>query len=830
LLLWVLLVSGGYFWFSTELPGPEKLQQQISPGNTRIVDRHGTLLYQVPNALNGYQTLVPLDNIPLALRQATIAIEDDAFYRHAGIDVWSIGRAAWDNLRAGKTVAGGSTITQQVARNVLMEPHLARQRTLTRKAREIVLALKLSRAHPKDRILELYLNQTYYGGMAYGVEAAAHHVFGKPVRDLSLAECTVIAGLPQAPSSYDPLRNPQAARTRQTQVLDAMVRSEFITAAQAEQAKEEPLQFATSDPAFSPSMQAPHFVYYIIHQLHQQVDPHTLARGGLTITTTLDARLQQHSQDTLRRHRDQLSTPFDGEPDHRIRNGAIVVLDPSSGAILTMVGSPDFHDQAHDGQVNATLALRQPGSAIKPLTYAAAIEQGWTPASVVLDVPSSFPTREGQPYTPENYDRTFRGPLSLREALAISSNVAAVRMLDRVGIPALLDIAQRVGITTLGTDESRYGLSLTLGGGEVTLLELTTAYAVFANGGKSVQPFAIRRITNSRGEEIYHHTPPPVAQVISPQVAYLISDILSDPYARMPVFGLSSPMDLDRPAAAKTGTTSDWRDNWTLGYTPHRAAGVWVGNANGEPMEAISGITGAGPVWQEVMLAAHQTIAPHPFVAPPGIVEVRICAEGGMLPSPVCPATRLERFIAGTEPGQPDNTHALVAVDPLRNCRAPGSYPQERTALRLFRLVPPQAEAWAIEAGIPRIPGELCNRPLGEEQKQEQEQGHLAAGGNSNHRTAMPSPALINPANGTTFKLSSNLPHHQQGIELQARAGGQVTSLTIIVDGTRVATFREPPYTTLWMLEAGHHTASVEVEDRQGKRWRSPEIEFVVLE
>src|SRR5215207_2022566 len=496
-----LLCIGGYFWFSTDLPAPEHLRARAALGSTRILDRRGRLLYALPDPLSGRQQPIALPDIPIALRQATIAVEDAGFYQNSGVELSGILRAAWIDLRSGALVAGGSTITQQLARGFLLDPELAQRRTLDRKLREAVLALKLTADYSKDDILALYLNQTYYGGMSYGVEAAARHYFGKPARDLDLAESALLAGLPQAPSRYDPFAARAAAQARQSDVLDAMARAGVITEAQAAAAKSEPLRFAADDQR----MRAPHFVQYVLGLLDAQLGPDVVARGGLTVTTTLDIGLQDAAQELLRRQVALLATPRDGGPDHRVRNGAVVVLDPSSGAILTMVGSPNFDDAASQGQVNATLARRQPGSAIKPLTYAAALERGWTPASTILDIPTTFQTREGRPYAPQNYDRAYHGPLALREALATSSNVAAVRVLDSIGIPALLDMAKRLGITTLGDagGAGRYGLSLTLGGGEVTPLELTAAFGAFANGGRRVIPYSIVSITDVQGFTVF---------------------------------------------------------------------------------------------------------------------------------------------------------------------------------------------------------------------------------------------------------------------------------------------------------------------------------------
>jgi 1A family penicillin-binding protein len=872
----VLVVALAGLWFSTALPAPDRLRAQAGLGSTRILDRRGQLLYEVPDPFSARRRPLPLGEMPIALRQATIAVEDASFYSNTGVDLKGIVRAAVIDLRNGDVIAGGSTITQQLARSFLLDPQFAGTRTLDRKLRETILALKLTASYPKDEILTLYLNQTYYGGMAYGVESAAQHYFGKPVRDLDLAECALLAGLPQAPSRYEPLSNPDGARARQAEVLDAMARAGFITAEQASAARAEPLQFASG----AEMMRAPHFVQYVIDQLDAQLGPDVVARGGLTVTTTLDADLQDTAQTILQRQVALLSTPRAGAPDHRVRNGAVVVLDPSDGAILTMVGSPNFDDRASQGQVNAALARRQPGSAIKPLTYAAALERGWTPATTILDVPSAFPTREGRPYTPQNYDRAYHGPLSLREALATSSNVSAVRVLSAIGLPALLDMADRLGITSLGDAGSagRYGLSLTLGGGEVTPLELTSAYAAFANGGQRVTPYAIisisgegrrtndepaqpsaergdeGRTTNDepaqpsaeRGDEghrtsgdsgqssasfVAHPSP-----AVSPQIAFLISDILADRYARMRTFGAASALDIDRPAAAKTGTTSDWRDNWTIGYTPDRVVGVWVGNADGQPMEASSGVSGAGPVWHMVMLAAHRGLPPRPFVQPAGIVEVPICAEGGLLPSVDCPSTRLERFIAGSQPTRPDTSHVRLLVDATLGCRVPAGYPAARTTTRTFRLLPPEAESWALAAGLPRVPQQFCPPTTNDERRTTNDGGVTKPGSPAcllvsvsacQATAAAAHPMIVSPAPGAVFALSPGIPRERQQIELAARAG-DASGLTIYLDGAALATFAGPPYRVFWALVPGQHHVRVEGHDAQGKLWKSEEVAFLV--
>ncbi len=841
----LLLAGAAYLWATTPLPAPERLRERAALGNTRILDRTGRLLYAVPDPLSGRQRPVPLDEIPPALRQATIAIEDSSFYQNPGVDLRGILRALWTNLRSGEVVAGGSTITQQLARNFLLDPEFARERSLERKLREAVLALKLSTTLSKDEILGLYLNQTYYGGLSYGVEAAARHVFGKPARDLDLAECALLAGLPQAPALHDPFTSPEAARARQGQVLDAMVRAGTISAAQAGSARAEQLQFSGRPP----EMRAPHVVYYVIGLLDARLGPDTVARGGLTITTTIDLGLHEAAEAALRRQVRLLSTPRDGGPDHRVRNGTAVVLDPQDGAVLAMVGSPDYSDSASQGQVNAALALRQPGSAIKPLTYAAALERGWTPATTILDVPTTFTTREGRPYTPQNYDRSFHGPIALREALATSSNVAAVRTLSSIGVPALLETAERLGVASLGRNAGRYGLSLTLGGGEVTPLELTAAYGAFASGGRRVQPYLIQAVDDQRPAGQADAAPveqalagllgpQPAPAVLSPQIAFLISDILSDRYARMRAFGQLSALDVDRPAAAKTGTTSDWRDNWTVGYTPDRVVGVWVGNADGLPMEHISGVTGAGPVWHEVMLAAHRGLPARPFARPEGVVETRICAEGGMLPGPNCPAARLERFVAGTQPTSPDDTHLAVRIDPQLGCRAPAGYPPERTAVRIVRRLPAEAQPWGLSAGLPQFPQETCAPLAGTDTqtaahtppRPEQTDKQTGAPQASSPKPLASGldPGVVVPAAGSVFAITPTIPRERQQVLLQARAGAEAVRVTILLDGQPLADFERPPYRVFWTLDPGRHTLAVEARDAEGKKTRSPDIMFSV--
>jgi len=655
----LLVLIGAGVWLFAGLPSPEDLRGYTTAPSSKIFDRSGRLLYEMPPAYTGFHSPVPLDEIPLALQQATLATEDANFYQNPGFDLRGVLRALWRNWRGGEVVMGGSTITQQLVRILMLSPEERLQRTAARKLREIALAVRVTQRYTKDEILSFYLNEVYYGSMAYGAEAAAQVYFGKSVRELDLAECALLAGLPQAPVAYNPLEHLEAAQARQAVVLDRMVAEGLLDAEAAALAQAEPLYFASS--RFE--IRAPHFVMAVRSQLEQQLGRARLESGGLRVTTTLDVDLNETARDLIR-HRLSLLATCGGQQDcppggHNVRNAALVAMEPATGQVLAMVGSPDYFAARIAGAVNGTLALRQPGSSIKPVTYAAAFERGaLTPAAVLQDERTAFSTREGRPYVPLNYDLRFHGPVRARVALAASYNIPAVIVLDRIGIPAMTGLARRLGITTLD-DADRLGLAVTLGGGEVRLLEETAAYAAFANGGHVVQPVLVLRVEDEAGQVLWESPSGVGAQVLDPRAAYLITDILSDDLARSPTFGEGSVLALSRPAAVKTGTTTDFRDNWTVGYTPELVAGVWVGNADNEAMKQVSGVSGAGPIWHDFMEAALQGRPVQDFERPPGLVEVAVCARSGLLPGPDCLHRVRELFIAGTEPRISCDVHGL---------------------------------------------------------------------------------------------------------------------------------------------------------------------------
>jgi penicillin-binding protein 1C len=665
-----------YYSLAATLPPVGDLQSHAAQfETTRILDRNGDLLYEILDPQAGRRTYVPLDRISPFAVAATIATEDSGFYSNPGFDPLAIGRAIWQNLQEGGTASGASTITQQIARNLLLTPEERQQRTALRKVREILLAAEIARRYTKDEILELYLNQFYYGNLAYGIEAAAQTYFGVSAERLTLGQAAFLVGLVQAPSVYDVFTNREATLERQRQVLVLMVntsteqgcifvsnapRALCITPEDAGAASAELAEFEFKTPQVQ--IRYPHWVNFVRSELEARYDPQTIYRSGFRVFTTLDPVLQDQAQAIV-------SQQISGLAEKLVSNGALVAIHPSTGEILAMVGSADFYDEAIDGQVNmATSPTRQPGSSIKPLVYTAAFEKGWTPATLIWDVPSEFPpyrdprNPEGY-YKPRNYDRKFHGPVLARSALANSYNIPAVKTLEFVGIyddpqtlqeEGFIAFANRLGVTTLSQDGD-YGISLTLGGGDVSLLQMTGAFAVFANGGVRVPPVAITRIEDHAGRVVYEYSPPPGQQVVRPEHAFLITSILSDNTARTPAFGPNSPLLLPFPAAVKTGTSGDEevRDNWTLGYTPDLAVGVWVGNADYTPMKDTSGVTGAAPIWNQFMQFAIQTLAggrPTSFARPANIIERPICAVSGAEPSEWCPAHRIEFFAADQPP------------------------------------------------------------------------------------------------------------------------------------------------------------------------------------
>ncbi len=655
-----------YYQVASTLPDVATLREKSSKfETTRILDRNGNLLYEILDPNAGRRTYVRLEQISPNLIAATLATEDKDFYNNPGFDPLGIARALWQNYTSGEVVSGASTITQQLARLVLMTQDERYEVSVDRKAREIILAAEITRRYSKDEILELYLNEAYYGNMAYGIQAASETYYNTSADNLTMGQAAFLAGLPQGPGIYDIINNREATLERSKQVLVLMYTLSNERNCIEVQSSEARICLDATDAALAYeeienypfemndfTIKYPHWVFYIRSLLEAQYDPQTIYRSGFTVYTTLDPDLQDYAQQIVT---NQVNTLV----QNNATNGALIAIKPGTGEILAMVGSADFYNEAISGQVNMAISPRQPGSAIKPLTYAAAFEKGWTPATLIWDVPTDFPpsgdpadTRP--PYQPVNYSGSFLGPVTVRTALANSLNVPAVKTLQYVGIyddpstaeaDGFINFAKRMGISTLTRND--YGLSLTLGGGYVSLLELTSAFGVFANSGQRVAPVAIARIVDSNGNEIYSYNPTQGEQVIRSEHAYLISDILSDNDARALMFGRDSLLTLPFRVAVKTGTTNEFRDNWTVGYTPDLVIGVWVGNADYTPMQNTTGLTGAAPIWSEVMQYGITRLTGGtvtPFYRPNTIVERVICILSGTEPSEWCSAQRGESF------------------------------------------------------------------------------------------------------------------------------------------------------------------------------------------
>ncbi len=799
-------VLGVRAWLFTDLPDIDALEDGLHTPSIRITDRQGRLLYEVIGDQPGRHTVVPLADVPQACVDATIATEDANFYHNPGVDLRGVARAVWINLRGGDVLSGGSTITQQVARNLLLDPQERAERTLTRKLREAILAYRLTQRYSKDDILALYLNQTYYGNLAYGIDAAARSYFGKPVDQLDLAECALLAGLPQAPSLYDPLTDPDAAAQRQSVVLGLMAHSGLASAEAVQSARSEPLAYA----AERYSIEAPHFVMAVVDLLGSALPPETLYAGGLEVRTTLDLDWQRSAERIARRHLALLNTPQPGDPPHNASGAALVALDPHTGQVLAMLGSPDYFNPAISGAVNMALAPRQPGSTMKPLTYALAFDPTraapWTPATMILDVSTSFVTREGFAYVPVNYDRQEHGPVLVRQALASSYNIPAVVALDTVGVEGLLTFAGKLGISTF-QDPSAYDLSLTLGGGEVRLVELASAYGAFANGGRAVSPVLVLDVRDAAGEVIYRQPGGPHEQAVDPRVAWLISNILSDNTARAPAYTTHSILQIGRPAAVKTGTTTDFRDNWTVGYTPNLVVGVWVGNANNAPMVNISGVSGAGPIWHQFMRTVLRGQPALVFEQPDGLVQREICTLSGKLPTPACPYTRREWFIAGTEPTAPDDLYRSVELDAATGLLAAEDTPPERRIVQTVLDLPPRAHAWARQERLPLL-ADLA-----------QQAGPARAADEL---------VLLSPDDRTTYQLDPALPLSAQRVQLLAAGPNGLHDVTFYLNDAPLAQVAEGPFGVWWTLAEGQYTLYAAGLLANGDRVESGEVAFSV--
>ncbi|MEO8287793.1 MAG: PBP1A family penicillin-binding protein [Chloroflexota bacterium] len=694
-----IAVSGwiSYEYFAKDLPSVDNIHS-LEFETSRIYDRNGNLLYEMYDPNVGKRTYVTIDRMPRSLIDATIAVEDATFEENNGVDLKGIARAVYINL-TDKGQSGGSTITQQLVRRVLL-PEKDEQ-TWLRKIREAILATRVTEKYSKDKILEIYLNEIPYGSLSYGVAAAADTYFGKKVQDLNLAECAMLAGLPQSPSLYDLNVNFDLAKARQRIVLDLMAKSGKITEAESDAAYNVDVHPVVR--AAHLATNAPHFVEYVRHVLEEEYGPEVANGGGLRVITTIDLGMQEQAQRIAAQQIDNLKK-------QGASNAALVAINPRTGEILAMVGSVDFNNPVF-GEVNVATSLRQPGSSFKPFTYATALQRGdYNPASILPDLPVKFPG-DGSPYIPQNYDGRFRGPVTMRSALANSYNIPAVEMLQRVGVPAVLNMAHKMGITTLN-DPERYGLALTLGGGEVTLLDMTSAYGTFANYGYHVPATPFLKIADSKGKVLFelNRDKPEGNQAMERGVAYQISKMLSDNEARTPAFGPNSALKIDGiEAAVKTGTTNDWKDSWTVGYTRALAVGVWVGNNDNKPMAHVAGAIGAAPIWhnfieqvykndemRSLLVRSDETDVPRNFYVPPGMVRRPVCVLSGMVPTNACTQVKYEWFTINNAPQEQDTWYKWIPVtlhDNGGSIAGPG-VPKSDTIERVYVVPPPEYRAY----------------------------------------------------------------------------------------------------------------------------------------
>ncbi len=758
-----------YNHYAAELPPAEDIiaAEEEAFLTTVLYDRTGqTVIYEVMDPLGGDRRWVSTSGIPRYFLDATVAIEDASFYENPGFDLRGVARALWNNLTGGY-VQGASTISQQLVRNVLMDPEERRQITLDRKIKEVILATEISRLYSKDQILEWYVNTNFYGGWAYGIEAAAQQYFSKPARDLTLAEATMLAAIPQYPLQ-NPIDNPESAKLRQGLVLAAMVQEGMITQGEANTAFAEPLVVRPFTDRFD--IIAPHFSTYARAEAEAILTdlgldgPRLVTRGGLRVYTTLDLDLQLQAECVARSHvmrldgGDPLVTQNTsaGTPcvaatylpalpaemagvDREVTNAAVTMLRGSTGEILALVGSVDYWNEGIQGNYNAALAQRQPASTFKPIVYTAAFLQGPLPghpngitaATMTYDVAIEF-DNGGQPYTPVNIDRQYHGPMSVRAALANSYNVPPVQLVNLIGLGPVVRTAHRLGINSLN-DVDRYGLALALGSGEVSLLDLTYAYNVFNTGGymvgmpvhenqstpgfRTLNPVAILRIEDADGRVLWEYgTETATFQrrlILEPALAYIMTDMLADPEARKPAFGSDSPMELSRPAASKTGTTNDNRDSWTVGYTPQIVTGVWVGNNNNHSMIDVTGTTGAAPIWHALMEYIHirDSMPKEEWPRPSTVVERVVCQTSGLLPTRSCPQVRELFYVdptvpIDTQPVQVDTYWETVAINVCTARLATSSSPPGCVEDLVYFDYPAETRAWARETGQRMPPAE----------------------------------------------------------------------------------------------------------------------------
>lgn len=804
----LLVFFGSIVFFATQVPSPSELINREIASATKIYDKNGELLYDIYQNQN--RTPIKLTDVPEHVKQATIAIEDKDFYEHSGFSVIGIARAAIDSITSRRIEGGGSTLTQQLVKNALLTP----DRSFIRKMKELILAIQVERTYSKDEILEMYLNEIPYGGTAYGIEAAANLYFGKHANELTLAEAALLAGLPQRPSVYSPYgTKPELAKERQAGVLRRMVEDKYINKQQSEEAQNQKLEYRTA--RNEQGFKAPHFVLYVKAKLIEQFGDRLVEQGGLRVTTTLDYKLQERSEEIVKQEIEKLNSA-------KIGNGAAVVLEAKTGQILSMVGSKDYFGESQpggcvegdscvfEGNVNVVTRERQPGSATKPITYAKALEKGYTAAFTIMDVKTEFPGGDKPSYIPVNYDGQFHGPVQVRYALGNSYNIAAVKMLALVGVKDVLDLGYRMGLLNWEPSTENInsvGLSLTLGGRVVRLLDLTSAFGVFANKGQQSDPISILKVTDNKGKTLYEYKQTEGRKVLDEGIAFIISDILSDNGARTAAFGPSSYLNIPgKTVAVKTGTTDEKKDNWTIGFTPSYVVGVWVGNNDNTPLDPriASGVTGASPVWNLIMKEVLKDKSNEPFEKPSKVSQVEIDGLMGGKPHAGSP-TRREYFVGGTEPTgeSPAYQRARVCKGNPHRLANDGEDAEDKDVIILKEDDPTGAnkwqagiDAWVLTAANPLFVGATkgCSGIPG-----------FSAGGGG-------AISIVNVANG------ANVPRVFDVLASVNSPAG-VKKVTWSIDGATKSTQTSEPFALHVEFpngDKGSHTITATLEDNSG--------------
>lgn len=775
-----------FAWYAKDLPTPGKIKNYQAAASTQLFDRNGKPIY----ALHGdiQRNLLDSKDIPTNVKQATVAIEDKSFYRNHGIEFKSIARAIYSNITNRRIGQGGSTITQQFVKNALLSP----KKTFTRKIKELILSIEIEIMYNKDEILTMYINEIPYGSNAYGIEAASKIYFNKHANELTLAEAATLAALPQRPTYLSPYgTHPDARIARVNLVLDSMVQMKYINADEAVKAKEEAKNIKFSKP--QEYIVAPHFVQYVKEKLVAQYGEQMVNEGGLKVTTTLDLDKQVIAEKAVK---DAAEGRFN---NINASNGALVSIDPKTGQVLAMVGSADYFNNDIQGQVNVADSLRQPGSSFKPIVYATAFKNKYNPATTLWDVTTDF----GGGYTPKNYDGTTHGPVSMRKALAGSLNIPAVKTLALAGVDNSLKTAHEMGITSLNGSSDQYGLSLVLGSGEVQLDDLTTAYGVFANNGDLAPTTPILKVVDAKGKTLDEFKENEGKKnVLDPQIAYEISSILSDNDARSFTFGSNSALNFgDRPVAVKTGTTSLYKDAWTVGYTPSVVTGVWVGNNDGTPMTAgAAGAMAAAPIWRQYMQGVLGDSSAEDFNRPKGIEDVTVDKLSNKLPSNNSPETITDIFASWQIPKDRDDIHINIKLDKYTSKRAtddcPEQFTESKTYTNLHSEMPDNsgwegpvraaAESYGIFISYP--PDETSCIGL----------------------TGKPTIRLTSPANGASIKGSFT-------IQVSAESAARIAKVDFAIDGVYIGTDTSSPYSIKAPgLSSGNHTITATATTETG--------------